>query len=289
MSRGVVRIAVVQPRSAIRSLAGAIDFRQDVPESVNLNRAAEWTRAAAGAGARLVAFPELFPGPSDDGGDPSPEQAIEAMRELARETGTCVAFGGMRPAHGGGRHNAYHLADGPSGRLWTQDKLLPAIGERAVPGAGSVVAEVDGLHVGVAICWEAWFPEIARARVLDGADLLLFPTGAIVQEVHDVWLRVVGARAAENVCFTACSVNLLGVERGMAAVCGPEGDLGARDDAGMIVADLDLDRLDELRAADDELTTLKRYGTLPGLLRALPEGVVEDELAALRRAREGAA
>ncbi len=207
------------------------------------------------------------------------------MRDLARDTGTCVAFGGMRPASGGGHHNSYHLADGPSGRLWTQDKLLPAIGERAVPGTGSIVADLGPLRIGVAICWEAWFPEITRARVLAGADLVLFPTGAIVQETHDVWLRVVGARAAENVCFTACSVNLLGVERGMAVVSGPEGDLGGRDDAGLVVVDLDLDRIDELRAADDELTTLKRYATLPGLLRALPEGLVEAQLDALREAR----
>lgn len=288
MSRGAFRLAVVQPRSAIRSLAGAIAFRQDVPESVNLERAAGWVHRAADEGARLVAFPELFPGPSDDTGDPDPAAVVDLMRDLARDTGTCVAFGGMRPAGGGGHHNAYHLADGPSGRLWTQDKLLPAIGERAVPGAGWVVAEVGPLRVGVAICWEAWFPEIPRTRALAGADLLLFPTGAIVQEAHDVWLRVVGARAAENVCFTACSVNLLGVERGMAAVCGPEGDLGARDDEGLVVADLDLDRLDELRAADDELTTLKRYATLPGLLRALPEGLVAEQLEALRRTRGSA-
>lgn len=149
-----------------------------------------------------------------------------------------------------------------------------------------MIADVGTLRVAVAICWEAWFPEIARARALAGADLVLFPTGAIVQETHDVWLRVVGARAAENVCFTACSVNLLGVERGMAIVCGPEGDLGARDDAGLVVADLDLDRIDVLRAADDELTTLKRYATLPGLLRALPEDLVAAQLDALRQARD---
>jgi predicted amidohydrolase len=288
VSRGVVRVAVVQPRSAIRSLAGAIAFRQDEPESVNVLRAVGWVRRAAAEGARLVAFPELFPGPSDPDDAGSAREALEAMREVARATGTCVAFGALRPAEGGGHHNCYHLADGPSGRLWSQDKALPAIGERAVPGEGWAVAEVGGMRVGAAICWEAWFPEIPRARALAGADLLLFPTGAIVQELHDVWLRVVAVRAAENVCYTACSVNLLGVERGMAAVYGPEADLGARDDEGMVVADLDLDRLDVLRAADDELTTLKRYGTLPGLLRALPERAVHDELAALRAARDRA-
>jgi len=288
VSRGVVRIAVVQPRSAIRSLAGAISFAQDEPESVNVPRAVEWVRRAAAERARLVAFPELFPGPSDPDDSPEAAHVVEAMREIARATGTCVAFGALRRADGGGHHNCYHLADGPSGRLWSQDKIVPAVGEHAVPGEGWAIAEVDGMRVGAAICWEAWFPEIPRARALAGADLILCPTGAIVQELHDVWLRVVAARAAENVCYAACSVNLLGAERGMAAVYGPEADLGARDDEGMVVADLDLDRIDLLRAADDELTTLKRYATLPGLLRALPEQAVRDELAALEAARAGA-
>jgi len=285
VTRGVIRIAVVQPRSAIRSLAGAIAFRQDEPESVNVPRAGEWARRAAAEGARLVAFPELFPGPSDPDHAAGAERAVEAMRELARATQTCLGFGALRPAEGGGHHNCYHLADGPSGRLWSQDKAIPAIGERAVPGEGWAIAEVGGMRVGAAICWEAWFPEVPRARALAGAELLLFPTGAIVQELHDVWLRVVAARAAENVCFSACSVNLLGVERGMAAVFGPEADLGGRDDEGMVIADLDLDRLDVLRAADDELTTLKRYATLPGLLRALPGRVVREELVAFGSAR----
>jgi predicted amidohydrolase len=285
VTRGAVRIAMVQPRSAIRSLAGAIAFAQQEPESVNVPRAAEWVRRAADVGARLVAFPELFPGPSDPDDAHEAAHVVEAMRELARATGTCVGFGALRRAGGGGHHNCYHLADGPSGRLWSQDKVVPAVGEQVAPGEGWSIAEAGDLRVGVAICWEAWFPEVPRARALAGADLLLCPTGAIVQELHDVWLRVVAARAAENVCYSACSVNLLGVERGMAAVYGPEADLGARDDEGMVVADLDLGRLDVLRAADDELTPLKRYATLPGLLRALPERAVRDELAALEAAR----
>ncbi len=284
MSRGTVRIAVVQPRSAIASLAGAIDFRPGEPESANLARAVEHVRDAAAAGARLVAFPELFPGPSGPASDLAFAEVAAVLREVAAATGTCVCFGAMRPVAGGSR-NSYLLADGPTGRLVTQDKVLPAIGESSLPGSGRPVLDLGELRVGAAICWEAWFPETVRALALRGADLVLCPTGAIVQELHDVWLRVIGARAAENVCFTACSVNVLAAERGMAAVFAPERDLGCLDTSGVLVADLDLERLDVLRAADDELTTLKRYATLPGLLRALPEALVLEELAALGERR----
>ncbi len=284
MSRGSVRIAVVQPRSSIASLAGAIDFCPDGPESANLARAVEHVREAAAAGARLVAFPELFPGPSGEGSDLSFADVSEALRDVAARTGTCVCFGALRPVPGGAR-NTYLLADGPTGQLVAQDKVLPAIGESSLPGSGRPVLDLGEFRVGAAICWEAWFPETVRALALRGADLVLCPTGAIVQELHDVWLRVIGARAAENVCYTACSVNVLAVERGMAAVFAPERDLGSLDSCGVLVADLDLDRLDVLRAADDELTTLKRYATLPGLLRALPEELLLEELAALRERR----
>ena len=76
--------------------------------------------------------------------------------------GTCVAFGALRQADGGGHHNCHHLADGPSGRLWSQDKVVPAVGEHVLPGEGWAIAEVGGMLVGAAIWWEAWFPERSR-------------------------------------------------------------------------------------------------------------------------------
>lgn len=285
MSRGGVRIAVAQPRSAIRSLAGAIDFAHAEAESANLHRAMGLMDDAAAAGARLVAFPELFPGPSAPDSDLDGAQVTAALGERARTLGIAVGFGMVRPGADGRPRNAYCLLDGPGGELAWQEKVLPAIGETTSPGAGDALISVGPMRVAAAICWEAWFPEIVRARVLAGADLVLFPTGAIVQETRPQWLRIVGARASENVCFTACCVNLLGVEAGMAAVYAPEAELAESEAAGLLLAELDLDRLDVLRAADDELTPLKRYATLPGLLRALPERAVEDELAALRRMR----
>ena len=59
--------------------------------------------------------------------------------------------------------------------------------------------------VGVAICWDQWFPEAARAMALQGADVLLYPT-AIGTEPQDPtinsadhWQRVMQGHAAANV------------------------------------------------------------------------------------------
>jgi N-carbamoylputrescine amidase len=58
--------------------------------------------------------------------------------------------------------------------------------------------------VGVAICWDQWFPEVARAMALQGADVLLYPS-AIGSEPQDPsmdsadrWQRVMMGHAAAN-------------------------------------------------------------------------------------------
>lgn len=63
--------------------------------------------------------------------------------------------------------------------------------------------------VGVAICWDQWFPEAARAMALQGADVLLYPT-AIGSEPQDPslnsadhWQRVMQGHSAANVSSRA--------------------------------------------------------------------------------------
>ena len=62
-----------------------------------------------------------------------------------------------------------------------------------------------GMTIGVAICWDQWFPEAARAMALQGADILLYPT-AIGSEPQyptidsaDHWQRAMQGHAAANV------------------------------------------------------------------------------------------
>ena len=71
--------------------------------------------------------------------------------------------------------------------------------------------------IGVGICWDQWFPEAARAMVLKGADILLYPT-AIGSEVYqpdldskDHWQTVMRGHAAANVVPVVAS-NRIGPE-----------------------------------------------------------------------------
>lgn len=70
---------------------------------------------------------------------------------------------------------------GPEGVLLTYAKkhLVRETGEDLcfVPGDGPLVAEVDGLRVALAVCWDLGFPELVREAACGGAELVLAPAG----------------------------------------------------------------------------------------------------------------
>jgi predicted amidohydrolase len=82
-----------------------------------------------------------------------------------------------------------------------------------------------------------------------------------------VWGNLIQARATENLIYTASCVNLFGVEDGFAHICAPEGELASSQEEGVLVADLDLERLQFLRDEDETLAFPKFYTTIPGLWR----------------------
>jgi N-carbamoylputrescine amidase len=113
-------------------------------------------------------------------------------------------------------------------------------------------------NLGAAICWDQWFPECARALVLAGAEVLLYPS-AIGNEPQDPeldsrrhWQRVMQGHAAANMVPMAAS-NRVGVEAHEAAtmtfygssfIAGPTGEIVAEapcDGAEVVIAQFDLD------------------------------------------------
>jgi len=119
-----------------------------------------------------------------------------------------------------------------------------------------------GWTLGVGVCWDQWYPETARALMLMGAQVLFYPT-AIGSEPHDtsldtarLWRRAMVGHAVSNV-VPVVAANRIGVEHGQtfygtSFITDERGDILAelgRDEEGVIVADLDLDRVKRHRAA----------------------------------------
>lgn len=279
--RDSLHLAVVQPRSYLRAWERIFPVPFDsatLPERQQLDEAVSYTRSAADEGAEFVVFPEMYPGPLGSDGAFSLDETKEVLCAQARNSQVWVFFSGAEPDGNGGFYNSIHAA-APDGTICAvYRKMLPANGEPWAPGDQPVVVDCNGVRVGLATCWEAWFPEIPRMLALMGADLFLFPTGALLYELTDRWATILAARASENLVYTAASVNLFGLEDGLNVVFGPEGQLGSARGESILQTTLDLRRLRYLRETDERLIVPKPYRSIPGLLRALRPEIVQHYL-----------
>jgi N-carbamoylputrescine amidase len=128
---------------------------------------------------------------------------------------------------------------------------------RPGPGGGDAfpVLALGQAHLGLPTCWDQWFPEVARAYSLEGADVLVYPTAIGSEPEHPdfdtqpLWERVIVGNAIANGVFMV-AVNRFGEEGplrfyGSSFICDPYGRILAqapRDEAAVLVADLDLDQ-----------------------------------------------
>jgi predicted amidohydrolase len=271
MAENLFRIAVVQPRTYARAWGKVFAFTFDddaPPETRNLDDALNYVVEAAANGARYIAFPEMYPGPMSLESALSLEAVTRAMSIQAQNCSVWIMFGGAEPL-ADGLSNTYNLIS-PSGKLAARyRKMIPACGEPWIPGDQPQVVDTGGLKIGLAVCWEAWFPEIARALAFMSADVIFFPSGALIYELAPRWRVILAARAAENLVYTAASVNLLALEAGMAVINSPEEEISSSIDPGIIYATLDVERLAYLRRTDEKLAVPKKYRSIPGLTHAL--------------------
>ena len=120
-------------------------------------------------------------------------------------------------------------------------------------GCDCPVFDTDFGRIGVMICYDMGFPEVARMLALQGADLILCPS-AWCQEDMDVWDVNAPARALENTAFVA-AVNRYGVEDqlvmpGHTKVCNPRGHVVAElaeEAEGVLHVELDLNEVVDYR------------------------------------------
>jgi predicted amidohydrolase len=140
---------------------------------------------AAGAGARLLVCPEMFLTGYAIGDDvpvlaePADGPGAAAVAEIAVRHGIAVHYGYPERA-GELIHNSAQLIDASGARLanYRKTHLFGSFEEQwFTPGDEPVVqADLDGVRVGMLICYDVEFPENVRAHALAGTDLLLVPT-----------------------------------------------------------------------------------------------------------------
>jgi predicted amidohydrolase len=205
-------------------------------KSTNLAMLETTLRAEAAAGSRLVIFPECFltgycfdsPDEARELAETVPGPAVQQAADLCSELNVFCVFG-MLEWDGDDLFNVAVVV-GPSGFIGKYRKThLPYLGVDRFTTPGEQpwqVFDLDGLRLGMLICYDGGFPEPVRALALAGADLVVLPTnwppGAELMAEH-----AVATRAMENNIYFA-AVNRIGTERGFrfigaSSICDPTG------------------------------------------------------------------
>jgi predicted amidohydrolase len=264
-----VRIALFQ---------GPAGVPRDVAESLAALDEAAGRAARAGAG--LLVAPEMYLT-----GYALPDHAVAALAEpadgpgaarvaaIATAHGLAIAYGYPELGPGGAVFNSVQLVGADGARLagYRKTHLFGDFESRVFrPGDTPVVqARLNGLTVGLLICYDVEFPEAVRAHALAGTDLLVVPT-ALMRPYDFVPHTLVPARAYENQMYVAYA-NRQGAEgefdfTGLSCLAGPDGVVRARAGAGpdLVLGDADPELL---RASRLELPYLR--DRRPELYRSL--------------------
>ena len=246
--------------------------------SANVKRVTELVREAHGKGAQIILPSELFEGHyfcqtqrEEDFARARPAEGhptIRHFQELAKQLGIVIPvsfFEAAGPEHYNsvavidadgtnlGVYRKSHIPDGPG----YQEKFFFKPGNTGFRAFATRFGTI-----GVAICWDQWFPEAARAMALAGADILFYPTaiGSEPEEPdfdsRDSWQRVMIGHAVAN-AVGVVAANRTGKEGGMvfygsSFVADARGDKLAelgRGESGIAVAKLDLDQIRRVRAS----------------------------------------
>ena len=228
----------------------------------NVATAVRLTALAAGQGVRLLVLPEAFLTGYDVAAftGPLPTEAdldaawLDPLREAAR-AGELTVVAGTALDRAGGRRLSQVVVrpDGTTTAPYDKQHLDGLEKELFTVGDHGASIDVEGLELGLSICYDGCFPEHAQAAARDGAHGYLasaayFPGGAHRRDLY------YAARAVENGMYVVLA-GLTGRCGGAAfiggsAVYDPEGRPLARlgEEEGLAIAELDTEVVATTRA-----------------------------------------
>lgn len=235
--------------------------------TANLDLVADYTRRAADTGARLVVFPEAtmcrFGVPLAPVAERLDGRWADAVRAIAADAGITVLAGMFTPAPDGRVTNTLLATGVGVDAGYDKIHLYDAFGftesDTVAPGREPVVITVDGVGVGVTLCYDVRFPYLYAALADRGASVITVSAswGAGPGKL-DQWTLLARARALDSGCFIAAAGQAYpGPELaaqsptgvGGSLVVSPLGEVltAAGPDPQLLVADLDVDTVGRIR------------------------------------------
>ncbi|ABQ68828.1 Nitrilase/cyanide hydratase and apolipoprotein N-acyltransferase [Rhizorhabdus wittichii RW1] len=210
---------------------GVVQINVGMDKEANIARLDRQVRRLAADGCDIVFLPEMAMALT---GKPAALQAaaeaedgayVTAMKALAKECGINLHLGSFMERRGDRFLNTSLVFDrqgeciGRYSKLHRFDIDLPdgtAIRESDVVDRGDAITVVDieGLKVALTICYDLRFPELFRALVDLGADLITVPAAFTFQTGADHWEVLLRARAIETECYIAAPGQVGGFDDG---------------------------------------------------------------------------
>jgi beta-ureidopropionase len=269
MSR-LVRCGLIQT-----SLAGSA--RDPIPaiRQANLDKTVAFIEQAGAAGVQILCMQEIFTGPyfcAEQ--DPRWYEAVERipdgptvklMQQLAKKHAMAIVAPLYEEDGPGVYYNTAAVIDADGAYLGKYRKhhipqVAPGFWEKYYfrPGnLGYPVFDTRYARIGVYICYDRHFPEGARALGLNGAEIVFNPSATVAGLSEYLWKLEQPAHAVANAYFVG-AINRVGTEApwnigefyGQSYFCDPRGRFlatGSRDKDELVIAELDLDLIREVR------------------------------------------
>jgi N-carbamoylputrescine amidase len=264
-------------RAAIIQATNALPDSDDLPKikQANIDKHIELIKEAAAKGAQVCCLQELFYGTyfaaEQDTrwytlAEPIPDgPTIRLMQQLAKQHGMVLVVPISEQEMPGVLYNTAAVIDDEGNYLGKYRKhhiphLYPGFWEKFYfkPGNGGYpVFNTRFGKIGVYICYDRHFPEGARELGLNGAEIVFNPSATVAGLSEYLWKIEQPAHAVANQYFVG-AINRVGTESpwnigefyGSSYFCDPRGQFiaqGSRDQTEVIVADLDLDQIQEVR------------------------------------------
>ncbi len=248
-----------------RLVVAAAQLSTGPDPAANLDLVTAAIAEAADRGARLVVTPEAtmacFGSDLRAAAEPLDGPWATGVRDAAKRHDVTAVVGMFEPAPDGRVYNTLLVA-GAATASYRKIHLFDAFGSResdtVAPGTDLVTVPVDGVSVGLATCYDVRFADQFSALGRAGASLIVLPASwGDGPGKAEQWDLLVRARAADAQAWLLACDQAWAPPRGRAplgigrsALTDPSGTVRARlgSDAGLLVAELDTDLVDEVRA-----------------------------------------
>jgi len=269
MSR-IVKAGLIQAQNI-----APVEMPIDEIKKQNIENQLEYVQQAAEQGVQMLCFQEIFTTPYFcaeqqtrwyEAVERVPDgPTVTLMQEVAKEHGMVLIVPVYEEEQTGIYYNTAAVIDADGKYLGKYRKthiphVAPGFWEKFYfrPGnLGYPCFDTAFARIGVYICYDRHFPEGARCLGLNGAEIVFNPSATVAGLSEYLWKLEQPAHAVANGYFVG-AINRVGTEApwtigefyGQSYFCDPRGQIiaeGSRDKTELVVADLDFDKIREVR------------------------------------------